>query len=90
MWVYAYKFDQDGFLIKCKARICVRDAEWFLGIRILRNRKERKLWLVQDSYFASVAERFNLAHRAPVWTPGTTEILEPYDGQAIAESIHQY
>ncbi|KAJ5771802.1 hypothetical protein N7520_002331 [Penicillium odoratum] len=66
------------------------DAEWFLGIRILRNRKERKLWLVQDSYFASVAERFNLAHRAPVWTPGTTEILEPYDGQATAESIHQY
>ncbi|KAJ5642646.1 hypothetical protein N7490_006646 [Penicillium lividum] len=85
MWVYAYKFDQDGFLIKCKARIC-----WFLGIRILRNRKERKLWLVQDSYFASVAERFNLAHRAPVRTPGTTETLEPYDGQATAESIHQY
>ena len=23
-WVFTYKFDSDGYLIKCKARICVR------------------------------------------------------------------
>jgi hypothetical protein len=56
------------------------DAEWFLGIRILRNRAERKLWLVQDSYFTSVAERYNLTGRAPVWTPGAMEKLNPYEG----------
>ncbi|KAJ6103817.1 hypothetical protein N7486_004039 [Penicillium sp. IBT 16267x] len=66
------------------------DAEWFLGIRILRNRAERKLWLVQDSYFTSVAERYNLTGRAPVWTPGTMEKLDPYEGQATPQSIHDY
>ena len=23
-WVFLYKFDQDGYLFKCKAKICVR------------------------------------------------------------------
>ncbi|KAJ6111048.1 hypothetical protein N7486_003283 [Penicillium sp. IBT 16267x] len=66
------------------------DAEWFLGIRILRNRAEQKLWLVQDSYLTSVAERYNLTGRAQVLTPGTVDKLEPFEGQATPQSIHNY
>lgn len=27
LWVFAYKFDEDGYLIKCKAHLCVRGDE---------------------------------------------------------------
>jgi hypothetical protein len=31
LWVFAYKYDQDGYFIKLKARICVRgDLETIL------------------------------------------------------------
>lgn len=66
------------------------DAEWFLGIRILRNRTEKKLWLVQDSYLAGVAERYNLTGRAPVYTPASVEPLQAYEGQATPQEIHGY
>ncbi|KAJ6088976.1 hypothetical protein N7499_003084 [Penicillium canescens] len=66
------------------------DAEWFLGIRILRNRIERKLWLVQDSYLAGVAERYKLTGRAPVYTPAGVEPLQAYEGQATPQEIHAY
>ncbi|KAL1977801.1 hypothetical protein VTN31DRAFT_660 [Thermomyces dupontii] len=36
------------------------DAHWFLGIRIVRDRKARKLWLCQDSYIDKLATRFHL------------------------------
>ena len=26
------------------------ELTWFLGIRVVRNRSQRKLWLCQDSY----------------------------------------
>ena len=34
------------------------ELSWFLGIRILRDRAARKLWLCQDAYFDKVAERY--------------------------------
>jgi hypothetical protein len=66
------------------------EAEWFLGIRILRNRGQRKLWLVQDSYLETVAERFHLTNRARVCTPATLVELRPYEGQASPAEIHIY
>ena len=35
-------------------------AKWFLGIRILRDRAAKKLWLCQDTYVSKLASRFNL------------------------------
>ena len=37
------------------------ELKWFLGIRILRNRSERKIWLCQDSYICKIAAKFGLA-----------------------------
>ena len=44
------------------------DMRWSLGIRILRNRRERKLWLLQDSYITRLVNRFSCQnlHRALV------------------------
>ncbi|KAJ5290653.1 uncharacterized protein N7443_010906 [Penicillium atrosanguineum] len=66
------------------------DAGWFLNIRIIRDRKQRKLWLCQDSYITSVAMRYNLTERAPVFTPLPVEELKPYEGIATPREIHLY
>ena len=31
------------------------ELKWFLGIRILRDRSERKIWTLQDSYIEKIA-----------------------------------
>lgn len=54
------------------------EAEWFLNIRILRDRQRHKLWLCQDTYISSVAVRYHLTYRAPVHTPLPVEDLRPY------------
>lgn len=66
------------------------NAEWFLNIRILRDRAQKKLWLCQDSYIASITARYNLTERAPVLTPLPVEDLQPYSGKATAREIHLY
>jgi Reverse transcriptase (RNA-dependent DNA polymerase) len=66
------------------------EAEWFLNIRILRDRQQHKLWLCQDTYLSSIAMRFHLTERAPVLTPLPVEDLKPYEGTASAEEIKLY
>jgi hypothetical protein len=39
------------------------DVSWFLGCRIIRNRVQRKVWIVQDAYIARMSERFGIEHR---------------------------
>ena len=36
------------------------DLQWFLGIRIVQDRPNRKLWLCQDSYIEKIANQFNI------------------------------
>lgn len=36
------------------------ELNWFLGIRIVRERATRKLWLCQDSYISKIAAKFNV------------------------------
>jgi Reverse transcriptase (RNA-dependent DNA polymerase) len=36
------------------------DLKWFLGIRVIRDRPNRKLWLCQDAYINKIANKFNL------------------------------
>ncbi|KAJ6030953.1 uncharacterized protein N7446_007597 [Penicillium canescens] len=66
------------------------EAEWFLNIRIIRDRSMKKLWLCQDSYITSVAARYNLTDRPPVSTPLPIEELKSYEGLASAKEIHLY
>ena len=67
------------------------DARWFLGIRIVRDRQLKKLWLCQDAYLASIAARYNLTNRPAVSTPlASTENFEVNEGQATSKQIEQY
>jgi Reverse transcriptase (RNA-dependent DNA polymerase) len=42
------------------------EADHFLGIRIIRDRQERKLWLVQDAYISSLAAKFHVPISPPL------------------------
>jgi hypothetical protein len=66
------------------------EAEWFLNIRIIRDRAQKKLWLCQDSYIASIAARYNLTERAPVLTPLPVDELRKYEGVATPRETHLY
>ena len=37
----------------------IGELKWFLGLRIVRDRSQRKLWLLQDSYVEKIARRFD-------------------------------
>src|SRR5579871_2244835 len=68
------------------------ELQWFLGIRIVRDRVQRKIWLCQDSYIESIAESFNLILPSNKY-PNTlmlTDELKPYSGQAIPQEIYSY
>ena len=41
----------------------------YLGCRIIRNRAKRLIWILQDGYIKSLAQRFNMDDSRPVDTP---------------------
>jgi len=63
---------------------------WFLGIRVLRDRSQRKLWLCQDSYIEKITKAFHLEDVKPARTPMATEELVLYDGKASPQDIYLY
>jgi hypothetical protein len=67
------------------------EISWFLGIRVLRDRPSRKLWLCQDSYVDKIAGKFNQKEsELLVHTPLAVDNLVPYEGTASAAAIHGY
>ena len=66
------------------------ELSWFLGIRVIRDRTQRKLWLCQDSYIKKIAAAFHLEDRKPPATPLATEELIPNTEQATAQEIYLY
>jgi ATP-binding cassette subfamily B (MDR/TAP) protein 1 len=44
-------------------------AEQILGMKIVRDRKAKKLWLSQQKYVERVIKRFNMEHAKPASTP---------------------
>ena len=64
--------------------------KWFLGIRIVRDRTARKMWLCQDSYIEKIATSFNLTQSVPPKTPMIMDELTPYEGQATSQEIFAY
>jgi hypothetical protein len=66
------------------------EAKHFLGIRILRDRTERKLWLIQDSYIEKLSKRFNCAMvEKPPRTPLGFDLV-PFTGIATPQQIYEY
>src|SRR5450432_4365028 len=66
------------------------NAEHFLGVRIIRDRPQRKLWLVQDSYIDKLAEKFNITANKVPKTPLPSAELIPFDRIATPQQIHGY
>ena len=73
------------------------ELRWFLGIRIVRDRAARKIWLTQDSYIDTIANRFSLADLGPGKGPATpysdstiAVILLPFEGTATPAFIHLF
>jgi hypothetical protein len=83
----------ESFVQNLMQRYELRDLgelSWFLGIRILRDRPRRRLWLCQDSYIEKIVSKFHLDDVKPATTPMVTEELIPYEGQATPEKIYAY
>ena len=53
------------------------ELKWFLGIHVLRNRSQKKLWLSQEAYIEKIANQYkvDLTARPPDTPMGETELL---------------
>jgi hypothetical protein len=68
------------------------DLKWFLGIRVTRDRLQRRIWLSQDSYIEKICTQYGITldgRKAPK-TPLPSSPLTPYEGTANPHDIHQY
>jgi hypothetical protein len=69
----------------------VGELRWFLGIRVIRDRNARKLWLCQDSYIDKIVSRFHLEQgKRPPIPLVYGQPLTPNEGKATPETVHQY
>jgi hypothetical protein len=64
---------------------------WFLGVRTLRDREQRRIWLSQQSYIEKLAHTFKIyiSDRMPQ-IPMPTAEFRKNDKQATPESVHLY
>ena len=61
----------------------IGDVQWFLGIQILRDRDQQRLWLSQDSYIDKIVKQFGLeTHKMP--DTRMTEPLQKNEGIATS------
>jgi hypothetical protein len=64
------------------------NLQWFLGIEIIRDRRNRRIWLSQSSYIDKIA---NLADTTqPDQTLMNHEELLPYEHQALPHIVNRY
>lgn len=67
-------------------------VRWFLGIRILRDRSTKKLWLNQSSYIEAIAKKFRVLEGSPNFPsiPLSTVPHTKFEGQADLRTIKSY
>jgi hypothetical protein len=88
-----YRKERDEFKRLIMAKYPMRDlgpVQWFLGIRIVRDRDNRCLSICQDSYIKSMLVRYHLDGSKSASIPLPPEKLDKYDQNATKEQIHQY
>src|SRR5438034_1067827 len=67
------------------------ELRWFLGIQVVRDRPNRKLWLCQSAYIEKLANRFKLEGSSRADIPLKNNVtLTKNDGEATANSIEFY
>ena len=94
--LYTQNRTQDAHILvsKLKKRYEMKDLgqlNWFIGVRIIRDRPNRRLWLSQDSYIEKMAITYGLRTPKPPHNPlSESARLEPYDGKATLADIRSY
>ena len=67
------------------------ELEWFLGVKVSRNRWEKKLWLSQESYFEKICREFGCEIPGRmVCTPILDDGISKYDGSTSPNQIILY
>lgn len=67
------------------------EVEWFLEVRIVRNRDTHRLWLCQDSYINKLASKFNISIKKKFpGAPLPYEELTRSTTQASPQEIYAY
>ncbi|KAK7178015.1 Retrovirus-related Pol polyprotein from transposon TNT 1-94-like protein 1 [Paraphaeosphaeria sporulosa] len=69
---------------------CLGNLKWFLGIRVIRDEEQGKVWLLQDSFIDKVATKFNLRQKRYPPTPMDEEPLGPSDEEPVAARTEEY
>jgi hypothetical protein len=65
-------------------------VEWFLGVRVIRNRQDRTITLVHDAYIDKITKKFNLMDGSFPQTPLPSEELIKNAGEASKQHIKSY
>jgi hypothetical protein len=69
----------------------IGDLKWFLGIRVVRDRTNRRLWLCQDSYINKIVHKYHLEEGKRYSTPmSTDQRLATNDQEAKASKIREF
>ena len=78
---------QESISSKYKLSV-IGEPQWFLGIRITRNRKTRSLTICQDSYIDKICKRFEESlFQKDIYTPLPAAMLLRNEGQASEGQI---
>jgi hypothetical protein len=68
-------------------------VEYFLGVRIVRNRANKKIYLYQDTYIDKILERYGMTDCKSVSTPiaaGAEAYMVPFDGVVTSQEVEEY
>jgi hypothetical protein len=68
----------------------MKDLEWFLGVRVIRDRARKKLWLVHDTYIEKMAAKFQLIDGKCPSTPLPVLELTKFEGKAHPKDVKRY
>jgi hypothetical protein len=90
-----YYSDFLDFKAKLMAAYEMRDMgelKWFLGIRVMRDRLRRRIWLSQDSYIQKIYAQYGISlnSRKSPKTPLPSRSLTQYEDIATPHKIHDY
>jgi transposase InsO family protein len=93
--IYHKDYEQETHKIwdKVKEKYEIQDqgpVEWFLGVRVIRNRQDRTITLVHDTYIDKITKKFDLGDGSFPPTPLPSEELIKNTGEATKQRIKSY
>ena len=86
----------DYFIYKLHSKFTIKElgnAKYFLDIRIIRNRDNKKLYLYQDAFIDKILDRYGITNAKPVNTPiasGVLALMVPFNDIAPKKDIEEY